>query len=187
MTASAKQTPETAITPITLADLKPTPVVMQVVMPYGRIVKVPIMPLTWHEWNTIGAQVLDPLKGNTEYWTKRNPVTKEKEFDPENVAYHQALDEANSQRGYRRLLVALEKGGNIIEGNTLDEQIENLKGMEVGLAVALMNKLGDLSTRGRASAFALAESFRDERVPEAGGDAVQPEGVGPGDVGAPDG
>lgn len=187
MAANTKQLLVTDIAPITLADLKPEPVVMQVMMPYGRVVKVPIVPLTWHEWNTVGAQVLDPLKGNTDYWTKRNPATKEKEFDPENVAYLQALDEANSQRGYRRLLVALEKAGNIIEGNTLDEQIENLKAMEVGIAVALINKLGDISMRGRASVFALAESFRDERVPEAGGDAVQPEGVGPGEVGAPAG
>lgn len=186
--AAAKQQLALAAAPITLEDLAPETVAVRVVHPSGKVLVFPMRVLTWHEWNAIGAQVLDPLQGNREYWTRRN-AAGEKEFDPENVAYRQALDAAQSKRSYLRVLLALELAGNDVRrGDTEDEQVQNLiKAVSIANAVQLVSTLERLSLRGMASIHALAESFPDERVHEAGSDAVSPEGVDAEPVGEPAG
>ena len=150
--------------PLALEDLAPKVMDVTVTTPSGRVAELPLCLLTWHEWNDIGAEVTEPSKSDRKYWTRINPTTKEKEFNPDDVAYLAALEHTTLQRNGRRLLRALEKGGNDVRrGKTVEEEVDNLVGtLGIDLAVALINLLTNLSLGGRANALTRADTFRSE-------------------------
>lgn len=171
-------------TPIKLEDLAPATVTIRIVTNYGRELELPVKMLTWHEWNMIGAEVVDPSPddmeaGGHKYWTRWNAGKNTKEFDPANPDYLKAKEDAKVQRNYRRLLYALEKGGNDVRrGDTIEEQVQNfIAGVSIEIAGLLIVQLEELSTKGRVGVFALADSFRGGRVQGNAGADMSPHGL----------
>ena len=98
--------------PITLDDMGVVPVTIKVTTPYGREMRLRLVPLTCAQWAEIGAQVPEPTEP-----PQKTPATQ--------AVYEKYRREAEEERSYRRLVYALEAGGNPIEGATASEKAAN--------------------------------------------------------------
>jgi hypothetical protein len=149
---------ERQVEALSLSDLQPSTVVFDLEMPYGKTMAVRMGMLTLHEWNEIGWEVRDP--NVKDFKTHYNPVTKEKEPNPQDQEYQRLLTEAAEDRNYRRLVLAWEKGGNVIEGADAKEKVANLKKQgDAGILSALLLELQKAVFQGRARIRQRADSF----------------------------
>ena len=101
-------------TPITLDSLAVTPVTVEVETDYGRTFRVRLMPLTVAQWEQVGAEVETPKEP-----AQKNPATV--------AAWQAKVSAAEDERSYRRLVRALELGGNPMPGETPAEKVAALK------------------------------------------------------------
>ena len=133
-----------------LADLKSGTI--DAVLDYGDYeLLVPIRMLTLFEWNRIGFSVAVPAPP-TVGGDKRGPI-----FDRNDPTYLRQLAEAEQERGYLRLLAAIELP---IEGETQAERLDALKAaLGVNAAVQLMQLMNAEATKGNARIVARAETF----------------------------
>lgn len=136
--------------------LGPVTIRAEIELPYGRKVTVPLVTLTYHEWVSVGLEVPDPAIPRTLVDKSGNKVPNR-----DDVGYQRAVQEAASDRNYRRLALAMEKAGITIPGNTSAEKGRTLATtLDAGVAARLIMLLGDAALGGRGRLLDTADTFR---------------------------
>lgn len=123
---------------------------------YGDPVTIPVVPPSYVEWITVDTLVPEPA-------IPRTLIGKDgvKLPNPHDVEYRQELAKVTVERSFRRLLMALEKGGTEIPGAGVLEKVETLKqDFDSGIANALMMWLYEAAMGAKAEVENLANSFR---------------------------
>jgi hypothetical protein len=141
--------------PMNLSDLTSRVVKVKVTLPYNREIEIPVGTLTYAEFNSVTADVPDPV-------IPRTLLGKDGEKLPnrDDVTYKAAIEKANEERSYRRLAIALNKGGVEITGETIAEKAATLRtDLDAGVANALMSFLAQAALGGRVAAQATADTF----------------------------
>lgn len=162
---------------MTLFDaLKPEVVDAQITTSYGKTITVPVLTLSWEQWENIGRQVPEPEIPRT----KIAPSGKPEDMlpNPKDEAYLAAVNEAGNRRILLRMLAAIEGGGMVVPGSTTDEKLAALKAIDSGVFQALigviMRAWGGVQTRveSRASSFrpSALDAPQDANVPALGHD-----------------
>lgn len=132
-------------------ELAPTNVNVIVTLPEGREVRVPLRTLTYWEIFQIEAKVPPPVPP-VSHATKEGPV-----FDYKAPAYLQALQLADIERSYRRVLAALRID---VPGATEDEKLATLKArLDAGVMRQLNQVLMSSAMTGEARIEARAATF----------------------------
>jgi hypothetical protein len=138
---------ETAIRPLSLAELGPRPILCKLKFDYGREIDVPLMALTREKWNEIGFEVINPV-------VPRTVLGKggEKQANIYDVEYVRDINLAEEERMLRRLVWALKAAGNDIGGPTasLKEGAALLRQeVDTGILDGLTRFLRDVSQGGK--------------------------------------
>lgn len=117
-------------------SLKPEVVDAQITTSYGKTITVPLLLLSWDQWENIGRQVPEPEVPRT----KLGPSGKPEDMlpNPKDEAYLAAVSKASDKRVLLRLLAAMEGGGTVVPGNTTDEKLNALKALDSGVFQALV-------------------------------------------------
>ncbi len=143
--------------PLSLSDFGVDKIDVTITTDYGRTVKVPLMLLTWHQWNQPMLDIADvpiPLS--------RRDAANNLQPNPNDTRYVQKMSAIYSQRNAQRLVMSLVGAGNTIPGDTLEEQTNNLMStMDVGISNALLDVLQKAVNRSKTEASALADTFHD--------------------------
>lgn len=149
------------VKPISLADLMPADVVLEIKQPrLNRVLQVPIKTLSWEEWDSIGREVKEPEIP----YTALAEDEKTKLPNPQDKRYLEQLETARRDRLARRIFACLERGGNDFPGATALEKYENLKQADWGMAEALIRGVLEANQIGRSELQTLAASFRNQPV-----------------------
>lgn len=145
-------------TPITLDDLGVVPVKITVKTSYGREILIQVKPLTCAQWTEIGAEVQPPPEP-----PQKNPATL--------LAWEKHKARAEEERLYRRVIFALEQGGNPIPGGSTAEKVENWRrSVDQGISNSI-------------AYFLAGAAFGDKATVESDAAAFQPsDGVDSSDV-----
>lgn len=148
--------------------LTPKIVPVQVTLPYGSSVTINMYTLSMGEWDELGESILDPTAPFVMHNSRGEEVR--------NYAAPQFLRErrkAESERAYRRLTMALIRGGNEIEGLLFENKVDEVrKRLDLAIASALMRWQASLIAEGRvrvinaADKFPDVEAVKDEDSPE---------------------
>ena len=112
----------------------------------------PIRPLTYTEWNNVLVGVDFPAPPAP----LRKLVDGKLQDVPDlnNPAYQKAVAESNAKIQFRRLAIALEGSGvEELKGLSLDEQVEQLRDIDIGIVNALYAFLERMAHRKRAARF----------------------------------
>lgn len=137
-------------TPITLDDLGVVPVAITIKTPYGREIKMRIKLLTCARWEEIGMQVADPPRPPSE-----TPETMR--------AWNKHRAKADDERAYRRVIEAVEGGGNPVIGNTISEKVENWrKTVDQGIHYSILRFLVSVVMGDQKSVEADADRFHPD-------------------------
>lgn len=151
------------------AQLAPATVKVTVFLPYDRELTVEIGTLTYGEWVSVEAGVLEPPVPNTRM------VGNEKRANPDDVKYRADLARVQEERAYRRLVIALEKGGTAIPGATAADKATALRNeLDAGVTNALLTFLGNAARQGIAVTESTADTFRKGRRTGAAGASAAP-------------
>lgn len=149
------------VKPITLDDLMPVEVTLSIKqVKYNRELKVPIVTLSWEEWDAIGREVPDPAIPSTKL--AEDGVTLLP--NPQDKRYLEQMARAYEDRYARRIFRCLEKGGNVFPGETALEKYKNLKNADFAMCNALCRGIIEANMVGRSELEQLAESFLAESV-----------------------
>ena len=141
----------------------PVVVTVRVELAYGegdklRTLDIPLNTLSYGEWMGIETEVPEPAVPRT-----LTGVGGVKLPNREDVAYRRDLAAAQEERAYRRLALALEKGGMSIPGNTPSEKAREIKdNLDAGVSNALLTFLATAAMGGKATAEAAADTFRTD-------------------------
>lgn len=139
-------------TPITLDDVTTTPVTLRIETSYGRVIKVRVLPLTIAQWEEIGYDVESPPEP-----AQKNPQTLR--------VWRRHAEKAEEERNMRRVVYALEQGGNPLPGATLAEKAENWrKKADRGLTMSIWRFLRDAAEGDRARVIDGADTFQPDHV-----------------------
>lgn len=145
-------------TPITLDDLGVVPVEILFKTAYGREIQMRVKLLTCAQWTEIGASVPTPPRPPQE-----NPATMR--------VWQEHVAKAEDERGYRRVIFAVEQGGNPIPGTTAAEKVENWRrSVDQGVHNSIMRFLFNAAMGDKASVEADADRFHAD-------DGVNPENL----------
>lgn len=148
--------------PLSLADLAPEIINVQVTAAYGRVLTLPMKLMTWFEWNDCVRHLIEPLVPNN----RLNPATGKHDLpNPDDGPYKEARQKYFEKRQYVRLLKALIEAGNFPElrGLPEDEQINRfVNTVSVDMAYKLSNALDSAVTGGKQRVESLATSFQPE-------------------------
>ena len=151
------------------AQLAPAKVDVVVFLPYDRELTITLGTLSYGEWVGVEAELLEPPVPMTRM------VGTEKKPNPEDVTYRAELARVNEERAYRRLVIALEKGGTAIPGATLADKARALRDdLDAGVTNALLTFLGNAARQGIAVTESTAATFRKGRGTGAAGESVTP-------------
>jgi hypothetical protein len=137
---------------------KAAPVVVnvRVELSYDRVIDVPIGTLTYGDWLGVDAELPEPPVPRT-----LAGVGGTKQPNRDDVKYREELARVMEERNYRRLALALEKGGTVIPGITPGEKAAAIKAeMDAGVANALMVFIAGAAMQGKASVEAAADTFQ---------------------------
>lgn len=141
------------------AQAAPVVITVRVELAYDRVIEVPIGTLTYGDWLGIDAECVEPPVPRT--LVGAGGV---KQPNRDDVKYREELARVMEERNYRRLALALEKGGTVIPGNTPGEKAAAIKAeMDAGVANALMVFIASAAMQGKATADAAADTFRGGR------------------------
>jgi hypothetical protein len=135
-----------------LSELRGQAVNVELELPDGEVVQIPIHTLTYAEWQRIEREVPQPpvpvLHGAKGSMPDRN--------DPE---YQKAMSLWNEQVMYRRVLAALEIE---IEGATADEKVKNLQEtISTPMMMGLIAALSQAHFANRAQVVARSKTFHN--------------------------
>lgn len=141
---------DTIYTPVALDDLGVMPVDITIKTPYGRVVKMRVKPLTCSRWTEVGMQVADPPRPATE-----NPATMR--------VWNEYRAKADDERAYRRVIEAVEGGGNPVPGTTPSEKVENWRRIvDQGIHNSILRFLVQVVVGDQKSVYADADRFLQE-------------------------
>lgn len=126
--------------------------------------------LSWHEWNTVAADIVDPLPPFTKPDGKGGLLP-----NPSDERYRRECAKKDLERDYRRLVVSLERGENIFDSTTEAGKIEEIKGMDAALVDAMLRMLNIMKRKGQARIEQRADNFHaagdfEDQGDESGGD-----------------
>ena len=129
---------------LTLNDLKPRTVDINIVFAEGREVIVPLKVPSWVEWQELGMEVPHPEPEMVAIF-KNGKKAYEKESGP---AYQAKVDIANNQRTLRRLTFSIIGGGNFpeLKDSSVEEQMKAVSSMDAGALHALTRTLNSMVT-----------------------------------------
>lgn len=138
-------------TPVTLESFGvPDSVTVNLHTPYGRTLSVRLVPLTCSQWDEIGAEVETPKEP-----AQKNPATM--------AVWRKHAAAAEEERNYRRVIFALELGGNPMPGATLAEKAKNWrKTADRGLTMSLYRFLAEAAEGDRARVIDAADTFQPD-------------------------
>lgn len=144
--------------PVSLEDLSSCTVNVNLKLPYGRRLRLPLYIPSYTEWNEVAEGVREPVMPRTLVDKAGNKTP-----NPWDINYQRAKRKADDERTARRLVLALTRAGNEIPGDTFDEQVKNF-GRSAGADVvnALVDFLSQAVFRGEARVIELADSFRGD-------------------------
>lgn len=167
---------------LTLADLKPRTVDIEIVFKEGHGVTVPLKVPSWVEWNELGMEIPTPEPEQVRVMVDGKPRW-EKESGR---AYDAKVQIANDKRMMRRISFALIEAGNFPElrNAAVEEQIAAVGSMDAGILQALARTLMSLVTTTMGRISDKVERFRDGSVPENGHGSLQSESMDAEKVGA---
>lgn len=141
-----------------IAQAAPVIVTVEVELPYGRTLNVPLGTLSYGEWMQAELAVPEPAIPRT-----LAGAGGQKLPNRDDVAYKAALAAAVEKRAYLRLAAALEKGGTALPGVTLEDKAASVRDeMDAGVANALLVFLASAVVQARAQAAENAGMFRGE-------------------------
>lgn len=141
---------------------------------HGDEQEIEAVPLTWHEWEEIGARLENPPVPTVKQGRVHKPV-------PDDPGYVQTCRELDRLRDAMRVTKALLNAGHDIPGSTLEEQGRALmQGISTGAANALVSFLRTAAFGTGARTRGDADSFRG--VPENNGTDMPPDGLDADDV-----
>ena len=145
------------ISPITLDDLAPVEVSVEIVTSYGRKLVIPFHTLTWEEWEAHAKAVTFPTVPSTALAEDG----KTKLPNPDDPLYKEQLIRAYENVMARRLFDSLERAGNRFPGETALDKLDTLraKGDRV-LVDKLIDKIVGASWRGEAELLNRADTFQ---------------------------
>jgi hypothetical protein len=140
------------------AQLAPAQVTVTVELPYERTLQVTLGTLSYGEWMAVELAVPAPPVPRT--IAGANGVKLPNQAD---VDYQQKLARVNEERAYRRLALALEKGGTVIPGADEAEKAQAIqRDLDAGVSNALLVWLTNAAMSGKVTAEAAAATFRSE-------------------------
>lgn len=141
-----------------IAQAAPVIVTVEVELPYGRTLNVPIGTLSYGEWMQAELAVPEPPIPRTLAGSGGQKLPNR-----DDVTYKAALAAATEKRAYLRLAAALEKGGTELPGATLEDKSAAVRDeMDAGVANALLVFLASSVMQARAQAAESAGMFRGE-------------------------
>lgn len=151
---------------LSLDDLAPLNV--RVEIEHGdRILTVPLKTLSYFEWVRLGYEVQSPVPPTMGVDKQGRPL-----LDTRDPTYLRQLDEAGMERGYIRLLAALDIP---IPGDTREEKIAALKSrLDTNVVRQLQSILNQLASEGEARIVGRAETFHRDGI----GDVASVPGAG---------
>lgn len=149
---------------LTLADLKPRIVDIEITFTEAQKIIVPLKVPSWVEWNELGMEVPTPEPEMvTEFKDGKKVYVKET-----GAAYETKVQLANNRRVLRRVTFALIEAGNFPELKLapVTEQLAAVESMDSGIFQAIVRALNGLvsTTMGRVS----DSRFRDGQLPTNG-------------------
>lgn len=152
----------TDVKPITLDDLMPAQITITIRHPrYDRVLEIPIVTLSWEEWDSIGREIVDPEIP----YTALAEDGKTKLPNPADKRYVAQIQDNALERSLRRIFACLERAGNAFPGDTAREKYENLKKADYGMVEALIRAVMEANQAGRSELQTLAASFRAQPLP----------------------
>lgn len=139
------------------ASAAPVVVTVNVELPYGRDLPVQVGTLSYGEWLGVESECPEPVVPRTLPGPNNTKLPNR-----EDLAYRQALAAVQEERAYRRLALALEKGGMTIPGASAQEKAQAIKSeLDAGVSNALLVFLANAAMGGKAQAEQSAETFRE--------------------------
>lgn len=139
-----------------IAQAAPVIVTVEVELPYGRTLNVPIGTLSYGEWLGVEAELPEPPVPRTLAGAGGVKLPNRDDVD-----FRQKLAAVSEERAYRRLALALEKGGTKLLGDTPGEKAQTIKTeLDAGVSNALLIFLASAAMGGKATAEAAADTFR---------------------------
>ncbi len=170
--AKQKETPEVKAPPLVARSLEDlatfSDVQVEITLPGGQKMIVPMRTLSMAEWNEIGLSVLPPKPPPAGFDNVRKTVV----LDYDDPGYRQALERANLERNYRRVAASLRLD---IPGEDLAQKAEYLTTrMDVSIGRQLLDATVMLFGSGEAQIAARAATFRSTD----GADQPHPAGAG---------
>lgn len=155
-----------------LDQLYAAPVEVEVILPNGAKHTVLMGSLTLQEWDDLGEAVPSPEAP----YVDRN-ARGEEIRNYQSPTYQKEFRAAESERRWRRLAMALIRGGNVIDGLTFDDQVKRVKAnLDGAIAMQLMRWQSDLILAGKASVVERSKRFQPGGDPEAAGAAAAANG-----------
>lgn len=141
-----------------IAQAAPVVVTVEVELPYGRTLNIPLGTLSYGEWMQAELAVPEPAIPRTLTGPGGQKIPNR-----DDVTYKAALAAAVEKRAYLRLAAALEKGGTVLPGATLEDKAASVRDeMDAGVANALLVFLAGAVMQARAQAADNAGMFRGE-------------------------
>ena len=145
---------------LTLADLKPRIVDIEITFTETQKLIVPLRVPSWVEWNELGMEVPHPEPEMvTEFKDGKKVYVKES-----GAAYEHKVQAANNRRVLRRVTLALIEAGNLpeLKHAPVTEQLAAVESMDSGIFQAIVRALNVLvnTTMGRVN----ETRFRDGQL-----------------------
>lgn len=152
-------------TPLSLDDLKPEIININVSTPYGKVLTLPMRVMSWFEYNACVAHLVEPSIP----LNRRNPMTGKNDLpNPDDTKYKEDRRAFNERRQYVRTLKAFMDAGNFPElaGLDEDEQIDRFtKGAAADIALRLSDALDKAVGGGQVIVETLADTFQSNVPP----------------------
>jgi hypothetical protein len=138
-----------------LSALEPRVVDVKITLSHGGSVTIKLGTLTMHEWDMYGEFVKDPLAPFVSHNVRGEEIRNYNA--PEYLAARRA---GEVTRAYRRLTLALVRGGNEIKGDLFEDKVEEVRErLDLAIAAALMRWQSALVSEGRVAILNAAERF----------------------------
>lgn len=143
---------------LTLKDLKPKLVTVELELPDGTIETIQLMPLSWSQWQELGLLI------ETEKAPKKQSVEGGKKVYVDDLKEQRKLDAiAEMQRAKLRLAEALVRAGSApeLEGLTHEERLTALDEIDTGIMNALLIALRETALGSQGRIAEQAERFQE--------------------------
>ena len=148
-----------------LSDIKSRMIPVTITTPDGYKETVTIGSLSYVEWNNCAIGIEFPSIPTVRRLTEKGQQDVPNYDDP---SYRNALVIAEATISFRRVVASLIKGGNFpeLKDKSLDEQCEELEGLDVSIIRGVMQALSQIQLHTRGGIDAKKATFQDEQIPQ---------------------